>query len=315
MNARSTMRSKVEAYLAERRQAGFGLKIEGEQLARFARFTDGSGYRGAITIAVASRWALASKHGRRLTAARRIEVLRGFARYCQSFEAGTEIPPLRLFGPGHRRLTPHLFTDAEIRSLLRAALRLTPVGGLRAATCATVFGLIATTGLRISEAAGLTRSDVDLALGRLQIREGKFHKSRWVPLHPSAVQALRHYARQRDRHPLAGVSDAFFVFDYGRVASVRSLHHAFKVLRKALRWRARGGHRHPRIHDLRHTFISKRIERWYRDNSDIERNILALSTYVGHAHVTDTYWYVTATPKLMAIAARRLAPIDTRGVS
>jgi integrase len=314
MNARSAMRSKVEAYLAERRQAGFGLKIEGEQLERFARFTDDSGYRGALTTAVASRWALASKHGRRLTAARRIEVLRGFARYCQSFEAGTEIPPLRLFGPGHRRLTPHIFTDAEIRSLLRAALSLTPVDGLRAATCATVFGLIATTGLRISEAADLTRPDVDLRQGLLRIREGKFHKSRWVPLHTSAVWALQRYAKRRDRDPLTGVGEAFFVFDYGRPASVRALHHAFKVLRRTLRWRARGGHRHPRIHDLRHTFISKRLERWYQDDTDIERNILALSTYVGHAHVTDTYWYVTATPKLMAIAAKKLAPLATRGV-
>jgi integrase len=309
------MRSKVEAYLAERRQAGFALKIEGEQLARFARFTDDSGYRGALTIAVASRWALASKHGRRLTAARRIEVLRGFARYCQSFEPGTEIPPLRHFGPGHRRLTPHIFTDAEIRSLLQAALSLTPVGGLRGATCATVFGLIAATGLRISEAAGLSRTDDDLRQGCLQVREGKFHKSRWVPLHPSAVQALRRYERQRDRDPLTGGCDTFFVFDYGRVASVRSLHHAFKVLRRQLQWRARGGHRYPRIHDLRHTFISRRLERWYQDGADIDRNILTLATYVGHAHVTDTYWYVTATPRLMAIAASRLAPLDTGGVS
>jgi integrase len=315
MKTRSTMRSKVETYLAGRRQAGFALKIDGEQLARFARFTDESGYRGALTIAIASRWALASKHGRRLTAARRIEVLRGFARYCQSFEPDTQIPPLRLFGPGHRRLTPHIFTDAEIRSLLQAALSLPPVGGLRAATCATVFGLIAATGLRISEATGLTRSDVDLHQGRLQVREGKFHKSRWVPLHPSAVQALRSYVRQRDRDPLTSVSDAFFVFGSGRAASSRNLHHAFKVLRRALQWRARGGHRYPRIHDLRHTFISKRLERWYQDGTDIERNILALSTYVGHAHVTDTYWYVSATPKLMASAASRLAPLDMRGVS
>jgi integrase len=140
--------------------------------------------------------------------------------------------------------TPHLHRRRDPFASA-GALSLTPVGGLRAATCATIFGLIATTGLRISEAVGLTRADVDLPLGRLQIREGKFHKSRWVSLHPSAVQALRHYARQRDRDPLTGVSDAFFVFDYGRAASVRSLHHAFKVLRNVLRWRARGGHRHP----------------------------------------------------------------------
>lgn len=306
MNARCTMWSKVEAYLAERRRAGFALKIDGYQLARFARFTDESGYRGALTVAVASRWALASKHGRRLTAARRIEVLRGFARYCQAFEPAAEIPPLYLFGPGHRRLTPHIFTDAELRSLLQAALSLAPPGGLREATCATVFGLIAATGLRISEAVGLKRPDVDLLRGCLYVREGKFHKSRWVPLHPSATQALRRYAKRRDRDPLAYSSDAFFIFDYGRAASARNLQYAFKILRRQLRWRARGGHRLPRIHDIR-------LERWYQDGVDIERNILALSTYVGHAHVTDTHWYVTATPKLMAIAASRLVPLGTGG--
>jgi integrase len=307
------MRSKVGAYLAERRRAGFDLTIDGQQLARFARFTDESGYRGALTVAVASRWALASKYGRRLTAARRIEVLRGFARYCQAFEPASEIPPLHLFGPGHRRLTPHIFTDAEIRSLLQAAMSLPPSGGLRAATCAAVFGLIAATGLRISEATGLQRSDVDLTRACLHIRDSKFHKSRWVPLHPTVVQALQRYVEQRDRDPLTSVHDAFFVFDYGRAASSRSLQYAFQILRSQLRWRARGGHRVPRIHDIRHTFISRRLERWYHEGADIERHMLALSTYVGHAHVTDTYWYVTATPQLMAIAASRLAPLDTRG--
>ena len=313
MNAPRTMGPKVVAYLAERRRAGFDLLIEGQQLARFAHFTDQSGYRGALTVAVASRWALASEHGRQLTAARRIEVLRGFARYCLSFEPATEIPPLHLFGPAHRRLTPHIFTDAEIRSLLQAATSLPPSGGLRAATCATIFGLIAASGLRISEATGLQRSDVDFVKGCLRIRDSKFHKSRLVPLHPTAVRALRRYAGQRDRDPLTHTSDAFFVFDYGRAASSSSLRYAFQILRRQLRWRARGGHSMPRIHDIRHTFISHRLERWYHEDADIERQMLALSTYVGHAHVTDTYWYVTATPQLMAIAASRLAPLGTSG--
>jgi integrase len=314
MNARQTMRSKVEAYIAERRLAGFDLTIDAQQLARFARFTDKSGYRGALTVAIASRWALASKHGRPLTAARRIETLRGFARYCQSFEPNTEIPPRLLFGPSHRRLTPHIFTDVELRSLLRAASDLTPIGGLRPATCATVFGLIAATGLRISEASGLKRSDVDFTHRCLLIRDSKFHKSRLVPIHHTVIRVLRHYAQQRDRDPLTHLRDEFFAFDYGRAASVSSLHHAFKLLRQKLGWRARGGHRLVRVHDIRHTFISRRLEHWYEDGDDIERNILALSTYVGHAHVTDTYWYVTGTPKLMAIAANRLAPLGNGGV-
>src|SRR4051794_35623044 len=110
MNVRSTMQCKVEAYLAERRQAGFVMRVEGQQLTYFARFIDATGYRGPLTIEIASRWASASRLGRRITAARRIEVLRGFARYCRSWDHRTEIPPLRLFGPGHRRLTPHIYS-------------------------------------------------------------------------------------------------------------------------------------------------------------------------------------------------------------
>ncbi|MDZ4755970.1 MAG: tyrosine-type recombinase/integrase [Phycisphaerae bacterium] len=259
MNAQRTMRSKVQAYLAERRLAGFDLSIDAQQLARFARFTDDTGYRGALTVAIASRWALASEHGRRLAAARRVEVLRGFARYCLSFEPGTEIPPRLLFGPSHRRLTPHIYTVAEIRTLLHAASTLTPVGGLCAAACATLFGLIAATGLRISEAAGLKRADVDLPRKCLHVREGKYHKSRFVPLHSTTAQALQRYARRRDLDPLTHDRDDFFAFDYGRAASAQNIHHAFKVLRRQLGWSARGAHRLVRIHDLRHTFITRRL--------------------------------------------------------
>jgi integrase len=134
-------------------------------------------------------------------------------------------------------------------------------------------------------------------------------KERWVPIHASVAQALRRYAQQRDREPLAANTDAFFVFDYGRRASTRSVEYAFKLLRTALQWRARGGHPAPRIYDLRHSFICHRLEDWYAQGLDIDRSILALSTYVGHVKVTDTYWYVTATPELMASAAQRF----TRG--
>lgn len=315
MNTRSTMRSKVEAYLAERRQAGFALKIEAQQLARFARFADESGYRGPLTVGLAGRWATASKHGRPLTAARRIEVLRSFAHYCQSIDPATEIPPLRLFGPGHRRLTPHIYTDREIRLLIATAARLLPADGLRGRACATIFGLIAATGLRISEATGLQRSDVDLDQQLLHIRQTKFGKSRLVPLHSTVTRALRRYAQRRDCDAFSAATDAFFIFDYGRSASTQSIQYAFRILRRQLKWRARGGHPAPRIHDLRHTFVCRRLERWYEQGLDIERNILALSTYIGHAKVTDTYWYVTATPELMAIAARRLTPPTIGGTS
>jgi integrase len=133
--------------------------------------------------------------------------------------------------------------------------------------------------------------------------------SRWVPLHPTTAEALRRYVQRRNRETLAANTDAFFIFDYGRPASTRGVEYAFKLLRTALQWRARGGHPAPRIHDLRHSFICHRLEDWYAQGLDIDRSILALSTYVGHAKVPDTYWYVTATPELLAIAAQRF----TRG--
>ena len=252
MNARKAMRTRVEAYLKHRRQAGYALKIEGEQLLLFARFADNAGHQGPPTINLAIQWACSSPKSKPLTAARRIEVIRPFARYCQQVEPEAEIPAGGLFGPGHRRLVPHIFSPAEIRALMKACDHLHPPGGLRGTSCAMIFGLIASTGLRISEATGLTRSDVDLERGLLLIRHAKFNKSRWIPLHSTTTGALRRYAQLRDRDPLAATAEAFFVFDYGRPATTRSLQYAFKQLRQRLKWRARGGHPQPRIHDIRH---------------------------------------------------------------
>lgn len=313
MNARSTMQSKVDAYLAERRREGFKLRIEGEHLGWFARFTDATGYRGPLTIEIASRWAVANRFARRLTAARRIEVLRGFARYCRSWDQASEIPPLRLFGPGHRRLTPHIYRAAELRALMDAAQELHPARGLRGATCAAVIGLIAACGLRISEITALHREDVDLEHRYLHIRHGKFGKARLVPMHPSTCKALRRYTRRRDQDPRCAAGKAFFMFDGGRPAGTRHLHYAFRTIRRVLRRRPRGGHSRYRLHDLRHTFVCRRLERWYQQGVDIDQKMLALSTYIGHASPTDTYWYVTATPSLMALAAGRLEPLAVGG--
>jgi integrase len=305
MSHRNPWQERVDAYVAERRRDGFKLSIDATQLAGFARFVHRIGHRGPLTVELASGWALASRRGTRLTAARRIEVLRGFTRYCQQLDPATQVPPRGLFGPAHRRLTPHIYTDAEISSLLAAAARLPPLGGLRAANCTTFLGLIAATGLRISEAAGLRRSDVDLEQGLLLVRHAKFGKTRWVPLHPTTVEALERYVRRRDRQCPGTAKDAFFVRSNGADFLPKHARHAFKQLRQALGWRPRGGHPAPRIQDLRHRFVCRRLCRWYRAGKDIDQHILALSTYVGHVKVTDTYWYVTATAELMAMAARR----------
>ncbi|MCB1741347.1 MAG: tyrosine-type recombinase/integrase [Gammaproteobacteria bacterium] len=305
MNAPATMHEKVERYLLHRRHAGYVLRIEGKQLIAFAQFADNSGHRGPLTLDLASRWATASRRPSHLTAARRIEVLRGFARYCQQFDPDTVIPPLRLFGRGHRRLTPHIYMDAELQALLEATATLHPSGSLRGACCRAIFGLIAASGLRLGEATALTRDDVDLERGVLLIRHAKFGKSRWVPLHPTTTAELHRYAQQRDRDPRSQHIEAFFVSHQGRPARVESIEYAFRQLRRQLQWSARGGHPAPRIHDLRHTFVCRTLQRWYEQDMDIGRNILALSTYLGHAKITDTYWYATATPELLALAAGR----------
>jgi integrase len=192
-----------------------------------------------------------ARRGLALTAARRIELLRSFARYCQIFDPKTEIPPLRLFGPGHRRLTPHIYTAPEIRALVAASARLYPANGLRPVTCATIFGLLSATGLRISEATALQRQDVDLQRGILHIRHTKFGKSRLVPLHSSTTHALQCYVRRRDQDPSSAATTAFFTFDHGQPARTRNLQYAFRNLCCQLGWCARGGHPAPRIHDLR----------------------------------------------------------------
>lgn len=308
-----TMLSKVHEYLAYRRKAGFALSIAGRQLLDFAHLADDSGHHGPLTADLASRWAMASQTGRALTAARRIEVLRPFARYCQMFDPKTEIPLRGLFGSGHRRLVPHIYSEPEILSLLAASARLSPVMGLRPVTCATIFGLLSATGLRISEATALHRQDVDLQGGVLHIQNAKFGKSRLVPMHPSTTRALKRYASRRDQDPSSALTDAFFVFDHGLPALTRNVQYAFGVVCRQLCWRSRGEHRAPRIHDIRHSFVCRRLRRWYEEGVDIDSNLLALSTYIGHAKVTDTYWYITATPELMAIAARRLKALAPTG--
>lgn len=318
MSTPKTMCEMVDAYLSYRRQAGYALIIEGQQLHRFARFADRAGHRGAITLALARTWAMSS-HGSnktsQLTAARRIEVVRAFARFHQQFVPETVIPPIRLFGEAHRRKLPHIYSDSELEALLQATEDLHPAGGLRGASCRAVFGLLAATGMRISEATGLRRSNVDLKVGVIEVCHSKFGKSRLVPLHRTAIEQLQDYVNIRDTSAQAMSAAHFFVGDYGRELSTRAVQYAFTLLRQQLRWHARGEHPAPRIHDMRHTFICNVIRKWYESGVDIDRHILSLSTYVGHAKVSDTYWYVTATPELMAYAAKRFEHLKSQEVS
>lgn len=309
-----SMQNLVQKYLDERRGLGFALTIPGAQLQAFARFADASGHRGPLTRQLITSWARdEARRATPLTWARRLDVIRPFASHRARIEPGTYVPGADTFGRCRRRLAPHLYTDREIVDLLAAAGRLSPKETLRPATYRALFGLIAATGLRVSEALRLQCADVDLDAGMLTIRRTKFAKSRLVPLHPTAVQALRQYLALRRRH-LPAVSDGPFLASIrGTALAKRTVHWVFDRLRKQLGWTARGGHAAPRIHDLRHTFICRRVQLWHEHGADIDNAMVALSTYVGHAKVSDTYWYLTAAPDLMSVAGRRFEQLVEAG--
>jgi integrase len=301
MNHWKSMHEQVKDYLSARRRLGYQLKIAGDELLRFARFADRQGIHPFLTIELAVAWASTSVS--KLNRARRLEMIRGLAKYCVLFEPETQIPPPGLLGPAHRRVTPYIYTAKELSDLMHAAARLNKGKGLRPATMQYLIGLLSATGLRISEAIHLSREDVEFKSKLLVVRETKFNKSRYVPLHPTTVESLKDYARLRDRLvPAMSDSNAFFLFDNGRPLNYRQASYAFQSIRRQLAWQRK---RPPRLHDLRHTFACNRLLSWYEQDIDVNNAILMLSVYLGHSKVTDTYWYLTGIPPLMAIAAQR----------
>ena len=304
MNARSFL-VLVNEYLALRRGLGFELETPGWLLLDFARYADRHGRGDHLTVDLAVQWALSTRSSDPAQAVRRLCAVRPFAKHLAVLDPATEIPPVGLLGRVPRRKPPHIYSEAEIAALLRQASILRPRGGLRPQTYVAFFSLLASTGLRLSEACRLGSDDVDLAEGVLTIREGKFRKSRLVPLHPSAVQGLACYADARGAYRDAPRSRRFFCTDQAPALTRAAVEKTFSRIRSRLGWTAEGRARRPRIHDLRHTFAVRRLLRWYEDGTDLDRKVLALSTYLGHAKVTDTYWYLSAVPELMAITSQR----------
>ncbi len=311
MNSTTTIQSKAQSYLDERRLLGFELKSPGLTLMSFARYVDDHGFSEPLTVEVMSDWAKLDKMQRNtpVTWARRLSLLRPFMRYLRQFEPLTEVPEESIFGPFRARLTPHIYYEHEIVDLLSAAHGITPTGGLRPVTYETLFGLIASTGMRVSEAVHLLNTDVDLKRGILVIRQTKFTKSRQLPLHSSTVIALMRYRRQRNKYVQVSTELPFFISVRGKrlghSLGLRQVHRVFNSLSNQLGWVNRGAHDRPRIHDLRHTFAVRRVMLWHKHGSDIDQGMLALSTYMGHVEISNTYWYLTAVPELMAVAANK----------
>ena len=306
--APSSMRAVVEEYLAYRRRLGFALEIEGQQLHRFARFADQQGHPGFITTDLAVAWATLPTGADRRYHARRLDMVRRLARHRAMSDPETEIPLTGLLGPTYSRHEPHIYSDAEIAALLHAAAQLGPRGGLRPHTYSTLFGLLACTGLRISEALRLSRTEVDLAAGVLVVAAGKFRRSRLVPLDPTVVQHLLAYDGHRDAYRRSPSATTFFVSEHGTSLKYLKVLMTFAQLQRTLGWVPGRRGRRPRLHDLRHTFAVSRLLRWYEQGAELNRKLLALSTYLGHVRIRDTYWYLTAVPALLAMAGARFAP-------
>jgi integrase/recombinase XerC len=313
------MQEAVFRYLDDRRRLGFALKASATELARFARYADARRHQGPLTQELMLGWA--REHVRRtstVTAARRLETVRPFAAHYRQLEPATEVPPKGILGRGHRRLAPHIYTDTEVGQLLEAAARLSLTWNLRPLTYRILFGLIATTGLRLSEALKLTVIDVNLQASALTVRQTKFHKSRCLPLHASTVRELRLYRQARDQRHSTEECAPFFTTNDGRRLPARTVENVFRRLLQRLGWHARGDHPSPRIHDLRHTFAVRRVQYWRESGQSIEHAMFWLCTYLGHGKISDTYWYLSGVPELMdTIGARfeKFASGDKQGGS
>ena len=300
-----SLRRAVQQYLTMRRSLGFKLRDMGRNLRHFVSFMEQQG-ASLITTDLALRWARQPQDVQPAQWAARLSSVRSFARYWSATDPQTEIPPLGLLPHRYKRSTPYIYSNDEIQHLLKAARNLPPPTGLRPWTYHCLFGLMAVTGLRISEAIGLDRQDVDLEQGLLTVRLTKFSKSRLVPLHPSTVRRLKSYVRRRDDLYLQPPTSRFFLSNRGTPLTDWVARSTFVKLSRQIGLRKTSDHFGPRLHDLRHRFAVTTLLDWYRTGVDVEQRLPVLSTYLGHAHVTDTYWYLSAIPELLALTKDRL---------
>ncbi len=297
----SKLRVALDEYLAVHRALGVKLRQSGRLLQRFVDFADSKG-AAYITAELALAWATQPAAAQPAQWANRLGMVRRFARYCCANDPRTIVPVPDLLPYRYRRPEPYIYRNEEITRLLDAARRLAPVDGLRPHTFVTLFGLYVVTGMRANEALRLDRDDVDLVNGVLTVRDTKFGKSRYVPLHPSTQRALQRYAARRDRCCPNPATSSFFVSDRGTRLTEWCVRWTFVKLSHEIGLRGPNESRGPRLHDLRHRLAIDTLLRWYRSGVDVGRHLPELSTYLGHAHITDTYWYLTATPELLRYA-------------
>jgi integrase len=294
----------LDDYLRLRRVLGHQLADAGRLLPGFVTHLDATG-ASTITIKAALAWVQrpdadpsSSVWMRRMTA------VRGIARHVTGFDQATEIPPLGLVTYRQRWRPPFIYSEADVVDLMAAVPQLIPTP-LRAATFQTMIGLLAATGMRVGEAIALVRSDIDWVEGVAIVRASKFNKSRELPLAPTTVDALAAYAALPDRLVPEPLATSFFVSRKGTAVIYADFSVKFRELVRSSGVGASSALR-PRIHDLRHSFAVNTLVRWHRAGADVGALLPRLSTYLGDLTPGYTYWYLSAAPELLALAAARL---------
>jgi len=305
----STLHQAAEDYLAIRRSLGFKLVAEGYLLASFADYAERTGAR-QLTADLALDWATLPAGKDPVWCAKRLSVVRGFARHLHTLDPATEVPPAGLLPQRTRRATPYLYTSEEVARLMAAARALP--SPLVAATYETLVGLLETTGMRVGEAARLDRADVDLDDGVITVVAGKFGRWREVPLQPGTVDALSSYARRRDALCPEPKAPSFFVSNTGTRLIPACVRQRFGQLVRIAGLRPRSPRCRPRIHDFRHGFAVATLLDWYRTGVDVQARLPLLSAFLGHVDPASTYWYLEATPELLALAAARQEQVLAR---
>jgi len=295
---------QLEHYVQLRRTLGYLDRVRERWLKDFVHFVAARGEDGPIRAQMAVEWACTPSSGRGLSGQiRRLQTVRGFLLYLRATLPATEVP-----GPGLlatlRRPTPYLYSPEEIQQLMEAASLLKPNGSFRAHSYTTMIGLMASTGLRISEVIRLTVMSVRIDAGTpyIEVVQTKFRKSRLVPLHPITIEKLREYRDARRGRHFHGLSDAFFISSKGSSLNYYTVWRTFLTLKRQAGIHSCKTGRRPCIHGLRHTFAVSRLLEWYRAGLNVNELLPTLSTYMGHANPVHTYWYLTATPELLRIA-------------
>ena len=302
--SKSTLGRAVQDYLGLRRSFGYVLAGQDRPLSDFADYLDRIGL-DTVTVEAALAWAVGSGASQ-LRHFQRLAMVRGFATYLQAIDLRCEVPARELLREGRRRVPPHIYNAEEIARLMSRSRDLRPP--FRAMTIETAVGLLAVTGMRSGEVVRLDRGHLDLAAGRIRIIATKFNKSRELALHPTTVETLDTYCRERDRLWPQPVTSKFFVSARGSGLSQSSLEHTFAQLVNEIGLAPPPGSRtrRPRLHDLRHSFAVSTLIDWHRAGSDVQTLLPALSAQMGHIDPASTYWYLTGVPELLAVTSERL---------